>query len=397
VARWTYVADIRLPSERANTIQVLNQCQALIRAGQEVELIAPRRLRASPEKAKLRDLGRAYGLERRPAIRRLPSLDLTAVADRLPGRLSLAVFYLHHLSFLVGAAFSLALRRPEVVYSREVFLALLAGWLIRLWGGRLIVEAHNLPRGRAGRLVYRLGLSQVWGLVVISRGLKDGFVEAGLAPARLLVAPDGVAGRFFLDQGRPEELRRRLGLPREDPLVLYAGGLYWAWKGVATLIEAQRFLDDRAWLVVVGGSPEAGDLEGLKARVRALGLRRVRLTGFVPPARVPEYLQAADVLVLPNSAASEISRRYTSPLKLFEYLASGRPVAASDLPSLRETLIHGRNAWLVKPDDPAALAAGIKTLLDNPGLGRSLAQRGRADAAGYTWEQRAARLMGLLG
>src|SRR5262249_13241169 len=80
------------------------------------------------------------------------------------------------------------------------------------------------------------------------------------------------------------------------------------------------------------------------------------LPGCAAPGGRPRWLAAAAVLVLPNSRAEPISARYTSPLKLFEYMAAGRPIVASDLPSLREVLTGGRNAVLVPPDDPGALA-----------------------------------------
>ncbi len=392
---WACVANIRIPSERANAVQVLNQCQALIKNGQKVELYVSHRLSQTKEVAKMTDLARVFGLTHLPRILRLPSLDTTLVADRLPAGLSLAAFYVQHLSFLAAAAAALMVRRPEVVYTREIILPLLARPLVGP-RTRLLVELHTFPQTRLGRLILKLGLKKTDGAVVITHGLARRLAEAGLRP-RLIVLPDGVAERFFERPAGRRELKRRLGLPQKRPLVLYAGGLYWAWKGVDTLLLAQRFLDSRAWLVVVGGSPEEKDYLGLQKRINQLGLKRVALTGFVPPVRVPDYLQAADVLVLPNSARSEISRLYTSPMKLFEYLASGRPVVASDLPSLKEVLDHGRNAFLVRPDEPVSLAAGVSLLLDEPGLGQALARGGLETARAYTWDQRARKLLGFAG
>ena len=105
------------------------------------------------------------------------------------------------------------------------------------------------------------------------------------------------------------------------------------------------------------------------------------------------WLAAADVLALPNSGRESISARYTSPLKLYEYMASGRPIVASDLPSLREALTRGENAWLVAPDDPAALAAGIKSVLDDPEHAGAMAERARQDVQGHTWTARAERIV----
>ena len=97
--------------------------------------------------------------------------------------------------------------------------------------------------------------------------------------------------------------------------------------------------------------------------------------------------------MLPNTAQAAISREHTSPLKLFEYMAAGRPIVASDLPSLREVLRHGDNAWLVQPDDPAALAQGIQHLLAEPALAARLAAQAQEEVQAYTWEQRAERIL----
>jgi len=397
MAAWAYVANIRLPSERANTVQVLNQCQALIEAGQDVELIVPRRFNSSAKILGLGDLKNAFGLRRLPQIRRLPCLDLTPIADRLPGPLSVAAFYVQLLSFLLAALAYLAWKKPQIVYTREVQLPLLAGVILRRLGLLLLAELHNCPQSQAGRLVHNLAFRSLDGLVVISQGLADAFAQADLVPPRLLVAPDGVSERFFKARGRQADIRRRLGLPLRKPVILYAGGLYWAWKGVGTLIEAQRFLGEKAWLVIVGGSPRREDIDALIKKARRLGLKQITLTGFQPPAKVPDYLRAADILVLPNSAKTEISRSYTSPLKLFEYLAAGRPVVASDLPSLREVLVHGQNGFLVPPDDPLKLAAALSALLDSPGRRKSLARKGRRTAQAYTWQKRAERIIAFAG
>ena len=395
MSRLAYVADIRLPSQRASAVQVLNQCQALIQAGGEVDLIVPYRLARSPESRKLADLSASTGLRRLPRLVFLPCLDLTFVSDRLPERLALVLFYLQHLSFLTLAAAFLALKRPSRVHTREVHLPLFWGRVLEWLGVRMTLELHNFPTSRAGIWVHRLAVRRAVGVAVISQGLAQAIEEGGLVPRRLSVLPDAVGEAFFQPLGSVGELRHALDLPTKDPIVLYAGTLYWAWKGVRTLIEAQRISGDKAWLVIVGGSPLPRHLEEMKSLVESLGLRRVILTGFVPPAQVPAYLQAADVLVLPNSGAAEISRLYTSPLKLFEYLASGRPIIASDLPSIREILTHGRDGWLVPPDDPSALAAGITTLLDAPDLGAALARQGRAIARRHTWLGRAESLMEL--
>jgi glycosyltransferase involved in cell wall biosynthesis len=112
---------------------------------------------------------------------------------------------------------------------------------------------------------------------------------------------------------------------------------------------------------------------------------------MLPPADVAARLREADTLVLPNPA-SALSSAFTSPLKLFEYMASGRPIVASDLPSLREVLANGRNAVLVEPGSPQALSAGIRTLKEDWALGERIARQALEDVGDYTWDRRAERL-----
>jgi len=104
-------------------------------------------------------------------------------------------------------------------------------------------------------------------------------------------------------------------------------------------------------------------------------------------------LRAADLGVVPNRSQPAISARYTSPLKVFEAMAVGLPLVASDLPSLRELLADGVDALLVAPDDPAALAAGIRRLLEDPALRQRLGARMLARAPEHTWDARARRLV----
>jgi glycosyltransferase involved in cell wall biosynthesis len=183
--------------------------------------------------------------------------------------------------------------------------------------------------------------------------------------------------------------------PRDAPRVVYAGHLY-PWKGVEVLIDAVALLPG-VTCTIVGGHPGEPDLLRLEHRAAALGIRdRVRFIGMVRPSEVSAHLATAHVLVLPNTP-SGVSERYTSPLKLFEYLAAGRPIVASDLPALREVVRHDVEAWLVAPGDAQALAAGVAHVLENPEVASRLANAGHARSASFTWDARAARLDELFG
>jgi glycosyltransferase involved in cell wall biosynthesis len=181
-------------------------------------------------------------------------------------------------------------------------------------------------------------------------------------------------------------------LPSE-PVVGYAGHLY-AWKGVDVLLRALALVPDAHGLIV-GGHPREPDLERVKALAQSLSIAdRVTFTGLVEPATVPNYLARAMVLVLPNPA-SAISTHFTSPLKLFEYMAAGRAIVASDLPSIREVLRDNEQALLVPPGEAEPLAAAIRRVLEDRLLAERLARAAYAEAPQYTWARRAEKLEAL--
>ncbi len=148
-----------------------------------------------------------------------------------------------------------------------------------------------------------------------------------------------------------------------------------------------------AVLEVVGGDPAGSRVAELAALATAQGVgERVRFRGLVPHGEVAALYRRADCLVLPNRR-TVIGGFFSSPIKLFEYMASGAPIVASDLPAIREVLRDRENALLVAPESPAALAGGIATVLGDRLLGAALAARAREDVAAYTWDRRTDRLV----
>ncbi len=157
------------------------------------------------------------------------------------------------------------------------------------------------------------------------------------------------------------------------------------------LIDALADIPD-AEARIVGGQPGEGDHVRLDARAHERGVApRVTFTGWLPPASVTAELARAHVLVLPNPR-THTSERYTSPLKLFEYLASGRPIVASDLAAIREVLRDDENALLVEPGSAAALAGALRRIAGDRALGERLAARAFEDAASYGWDTRAEKI-----
>jgi glycosyltransferase involved in cell wall biosynthesis len=308
-----------------------------------------------------------------------------------------------YLSFVAGRA--LGRSRTDVILTRDLGTADLLLGIPRALRAPLVFESHGyapavaeaMPRlvsaavPPSARKLDRLAAREaaVWrraeGYVTITAGLAGALEERFGARAHVAVIPDGV---------RLDPARAWNPPGRDAPHVVgYAGHLY-PWKGVDVLLEAIARTPDVAALIV-GGHEVEGDRARLEARVNTLGIaQRVSFTGHVPPAQVPELLRRATLLALPNPP-SAISTHFTSPLKMFEYMAAGRAIVASDLPAIREVLQHEMNAVLVRPGDPQALSAGIQRLAADPDLAERLARQAFEDVARYAWERRAERLEAL--
>ena len=342
-----YIANARIPTEKAHGIQIMKMCEAFADAGVAVELVLPWRFNFVKS-----DPFEYYGARKNFKITKLPSLDLVKF-----GKFG---FLIQSLSFACAAFWYVLLKKADVIYSRDE----LPLFFLSFFKKNIVWETHSAKKN----FLVKRALDKCRAVIAITRGLKDFYVEKyGAASDKILVAPDGVDMEKFDIGITKEEAREKLNLPLDKKIILYTGHFY-KWKGVDALIQSGKFLDENTLIYLVGGTEE-----GI-ARYELLvaDCENIIIAGHKPHGEIPYWLKAADVLVLPNSGKEAISKIYTSPMKLFEYMASGIPIAASDLPSIGEILNDpstgsGRgNALLVEPDNPEALAEGIKKILQNP-------------------------------
>ena len=367
-----YITNQRMPTDKAHGIQIAKMCEAFTNLGVNVDLIAPFRISDVKE-----DFFDYYSVKKSFRFKKIFSPDFY-----LPGILDKAAFVVKNfISALVLAVYALFLK-PDIIYSRDEPVVFLLSFFMK--SHKLVFEAHKFPRSRT--FFYRRFKKKNLKIVTISRGLESKFVELGFKPENIFVAPDGVDIEQFDIDGTKDEFRKKLDLPQDKKIILYAGHLF-DWKGVDTLFSAAEYLDRDRLIVVVGGTE--ADLKKHKLKLNDHQFKnRIRMLGHKTHKLIPLFLKAADVLVLPNSGKEVVSRSFTSPLKLFEYMASKRPIVASDLLSIRE-ILDENSAILVKPDDPASLAEGIEKALRDNVLGDKISHNAFEKIRRYSWSNRA--------
>ena len=370
-----YIVNQRLPIEKAYGLQIAKMAEAFADCGLEVNLISP--TRRDPIK---QDFFSFYSIKRNFKFKKLFSPDFY-----FPGKLDkVAVAVKSLVSASVLALYSV-FRKADFIYSRDE----LPLYFLSFFKKSLIFEIHRFSKKRS--FFYRRFRNKNFKVVSISKGLKDELLNFGFKPENILVAPDGVDLEEFNLNLSKSEARIKFGLPLDKKIAVYAGHLF-KWKGVDTLLKAALLLKE-VLFVFIGGTEK--DVENFKLLIEKYRAENVMLLGHRPYSEIPFYLKAADVLVLPNEKEEKISEFYTSPLKLFEYMASGRPIVASNLPSVREILDKDSGLFFESGSSQRLIEA-IKRVIEDENLTKSLSAKAFEKIHQYTWDKRARKILSFI-
>jgi len=306
---------------------------------------------------------------------------------------------LHNYAF-ARAGRDLGLRAgADAVYARYSLWDCASVWVARRLRVPLVLEinaplAYEQARYRRLRCpaVARRVEERIWReadlIVAVDDALRPPLARAGVRSERVRVLPNAVDTELFHPDVRPDAVRDRHGL--RGRFVVGFVGSFKAWHGVEVLVDAfvDLHLGDRdTHLLLVGDGPLLGTL---RQKVSDAGVAcAVTFAGRVPHREAPEYVAAMDVTVAPYPALEHF---YYSPLKVFEYMAAGRPVVTSRIGQLARLLEDGETALLCPPGDRQELLACIRRLRADVSLARKVARRARVVAEGRTWNENAARV-----
>lgn len=273
----------------------------------------------------------------------------------------------------------------RTLYSREyglLFMLMLYNKIFFRLPLHFVFEAHDIPESFRFRYIMR----RVARVFCITDGLRQD-LRRHFPHTAFSHLPDGVDVNLFERPVDPVAVRRKFQLPTRHPLVTYVGSVgVHRWKGVDVLLDAAVRLPETTFCI-------AGQVQGFhSAQAQESGTSNVVYAGQLNQQDASELMRASDVLVIPNKSGFSISEKYTSPLKLFEYMASGTPIVASDLPSIRE-VIDESMATLVAPNDPMALSAGIAATLKDSDAAGKRALKARQHVERYTWKNRARTIL----
>lgn len=376
--RIAYVTNVRLPSERAHGHQIAQVCDAITRLGHEVTILAPHRknplqesytkyYRADPS-VKIQYLGDLDPIDH-PYIFKIFQLPILNAFLRKHLR--------HHLNF-------------DLFYTRAPAL------LSVLLGSKkpVILELHRLPR--SGKRKFVKQCNQCALVVCLTSQMKQELMRMGVKSDHVIVEGDAFDPTLFTHAPHAEVAKKKWNLEADLPVIGYTGQLSSMGlnKGLPHLLQSLEALLKKGVLfqAVIAGGPDS-EREKLAASLSPVLRAHVHFLGFVPHAEIASVLSACDVLVYPAPKSSDpYYQRDVSPLKLFEYMAAGKPIACADLPPLKD-IVDRSTVRLYEPGNADACATAIQELIKNPAEAQKLAKAAHTKVQRYTWEERMKRVL----
>ena len=263
-------------------------------------------------------------------------------------------------------------------------------WVSKNWSKALKYEA-------LAEKIELLNLNMANVVVVVSQPLKNDLINLGVDSGKILVNPNGVNPEIYSPEVDGSNIRRKYN--QEDKTVIGFIGTFGKWHGAEVLVKAYGLLlqkhphyKNTTRLLMIGDGVTMTQVkEGIDRYNIA---EQVTLTGIVPQEEGPAHLAACDLLASPHVPNPDGSPFFGSPTKLFEYMAMGKGIIASDLDQIGEVLEHDHTAWMVKPGDADSLMLGLKTLIDDPDKSKRLGEVARREVvAKYTWKEHTRKII----
>jgi len=379
-----YISNSRIPTTKAHGHQIFKMCQIFAKHQVAVELICPSR--KNPE-FKNTDAFAYYHIPKIFKLKKICSYDPQWLIKFPAG----AYIKFQALFFIVSLFIYLLSKKNRaeyIFYTRDEYLLP----LLQLFSKRVVWEGHSLPRRKKH---YAHHFKQCYRLIALTHELKNILMGLDVSANKILVSPDAVELEIFGIRLDKNQARQALNLPPEKILLGYTGSFKTKNmdKGIKDILHALKIIIQEyphAMFVAVGGAPE--HIQEYQNLAEQIGIAdHSQFIAGVTQDKLAIYQQAFDMMLMPFPWTEHYAY-FMSPLKMFENMASGRPIVATDLPAIKEVL-NDDNAVLIKSSNPDDLAKGIIKLIKDKKLGLKLANQALKDIQQHNWHERARKII----
>ena len=380
-----YLADARIPTEKAHGVAIAKMVEALAKAGHQVSLILSKR-QAGKESIIKEDLFSYYLVNRVFKVKRLFCFDFQCLHQLGLGKLA---FLIRTPIFLIELMVLTILNTDKVIYTRDGLIAGAAS----LFNKKVFFEPHRPPSVKS-RGYYQKVFGRLKGIITLTKREKETLVrEYGLSPEKVKVEPSAIDLNDFVLPDK-SSVRKKLGIPQDRTVLSYIGKLniIGQAKKLDELVGAFKkalAVNSKLFLLIGGLKPE--DLNYHNDLIKKEGLGNdAALLPHVPFNQVREYYAASDIFLLPYDK-HVLENLSLSPLKLFEYASSRRPIISSRSGSIEEIFNESEIVYF-QAGNYDDLVKKIMELSDDASRREQIAEKAFAKVKNYTWQRRAANL-----
>ena len=365
-----------VPSKFAHKFNVMKMAQGFYKLGNSVKLVVPLSFPLLIRRIKVKDIYSFYGIDRGIKVKYIPVFSLGGLKQNND-----------FVKFDYSAAKYCKRYNVDLAYCRSYRIPY---YCVKM-GVPTIIETHTTNYSHPDlQKIYEVSNEPDFkGLVTISEDIKKEHIRRGIPEEKILVLEDGIdLERFEINDDR-YFWRKKLGLPINMNLVVYCGHLYEE-KGIEhILLTAKKLNKENILFVLVGGFSK--NINKWKEYCKKELITNVSFIDFVNNSEVPKYLKAADVLIMPYNTKVNfevMDVKTTSPMKLFEYMASNRPIISTNIPAISKVIEHNKSGMLAEPNNIKQLSNFVTELINSPKKSEELTISAYRKVKNYTWANR---------
>lgn len=371
-----YVQNMRFPTEKAHGYQIAKTCEALAQAGAQVHLCVTDRNKSDLDPFEHYQVERAFSLS---------YLHVVDLLEKAPFFLKKIAFLIERQSFLKSIKIKLD-KRADIYYTRDPWIA---PKLKSLTNKPIFLELHAMPSKSATKK-----LSVIDGILCVTKWMENE-IKKQLPNMRTYFLPDSVDLAIFDPALTKEQARQKLGIPTQTRMIVYGGRFSTMEKGKGlnlldrAVAEIAKKIPNTACYMVGGTVQDFNAIEGRDPNIVTHCIQAV------DRPTLALYYRSADVLAMPFPNSHHYAFEM-SPLKLFEYMASGTIIVTSDLPSVRE-ILDNDSAYFFEAENSDALSNALLTALTDLSGEKARALNAHQKVQAFTWKNRATQILRFIG
>jgi len=373
-----YLSSSIVPSKSANSIHVMKMCQALSQNNHTIKLFAINDSRYIIPN--INDVYSFYGVDDIFKIKYIKK-------NKLP--------FIRRYLYSYFASRIIKNDNFDLVYSRDFF----GTYILTKLRKDVVYECHNPNFNFLDNIIFKKIIKNEYlkAIIVISESLKNILIDKYkplLINSKIIVAHDGV-DFDKVDKRISKSESKKLIEQDSEVIIGYSGHLYKG-RGIELILELAKLNSEYLFLIIGGNK---NDIDKYKNIANEMDIRNILFMGYISNNVLFNYMSAVDILLMPYQNNVKAGKgkantsKFMSPLKMFEYLALGKPIISSDLPVLKEVLIDNYNCLMAPPGDIQSWNVQLNKLVCNKDFRKKIAAQAKIDSKQYSWKLRAKKIL----